>query len=802
MIEIALSKTFRYIHEPLRAGDETLPMLGNVDLVEELQSRITHSLGGTFLLTGFRGVGKSTVILQALDKLGTGKDGADVVVPVVLSVARSTDVDRLLFAIVRRLFESLSDGGHLSRLPVDLQRSLLLSYMRTSLAFKQTQSEALERVRGMESGPVKVWKLPVLKFTASTKRTRSLATEAQFLAYSETDVEHDVMRIVSLIHSRGLLTRRSSGRLRRLWPWPRRRPERLRLVVVLDEVDKLTDQESGLLAMDRILSGIKNVLTMPGIHFVLAAGPDLHDKAIMDAARGNSIYESVFSWQMYVSCNWDAVDRLLDAVVVDPAADPKGLALLRNYLCFKARGIPRRLLQEFNSFVSWQEQGPVAHIRDADLDRITFYAELEEMVSEHLNREVGGRLLNVPIDHDRRRLGAYYVIDWILESRGEPFSPSDLFRADGTSGLDPLLRVSRPGVSRLLEHLTNKDMLKKVRKAGPMATMLGNAEQSQQDVYVLSARVRCLLVEFAESSETERANLNLVGSAAEAGVPRDLGLVAGRYRLLEVIGRGSQGTVYLGRDDLLNREVAVKTLARFEPHDDLARNRMQREARIAGRLSHPNVVQTYDVVTLPDGGVAIVMERLTGTSLDSVVHDAGALPAVQVARIGVTLANVLQYLSEQHIARIDLKPSNVVMEPNRGPVIIDFGIAKEMNTTTFTDDQVMVGTPMYMSPEQMRSGPVDSRADIYSLGLVLIFCLTGQAPLAEETIAAVLHRQLNDDIDTSAVPVSNEFRAVLARATRKSPDDRYASAAEMAAELVKTPELNDPTTSDADDLPR
>jgi eukaryotic-like serine/threonine-protein kinase len=363
----------------------------------------------------------------------------------------------------------------------------------------------------------------------------------------------------------------------------------------------------------------------------------------------------------------------------------------------------------------------------------------------------------VPIDHDRRRLGAYYVIDWILESRGEPFSPGDLFRAEGRSGLDPLLRVSRPGVSRLLEHLTDKDLLKKVRKAGPTATLIGNAEQSQQDVYVLSARVRRLLVEFAESSEAERASLNLVGSAAEPGVPGDLGLVAGRYRLLEVIGRGGHGTVYLGRDDLLDREVAVKTLARFEPHDDLARNRLQREARIAGRLSHPNVVRTYDVVTLPDGGVAIVMERLTGASLASVVDDAGALPAAQVARIGVTLAKVLQYLSEQHIARIDLKPSNVVMEPKRGPVIIDFGFAKEMNTTiTFTDDQVMVGTPMYMSPEQMGSGLVDSRADIYSLGLVLIFCVTGQAPRAEETIAAVLHGQLNDDIDTSAVPVSDD----------------------------------------------
>src|SRR5262249_54158272 len=143
------------------------------------------------------------------------------------------------------------------------------------------------------------------KLSMSARRTQSLATEAAFLAYSETDVEYDLMRIVQLV-CREPIGPPPRSALRRLWPWPPRHQARLRLVIVLDEVDKLTAEDSGLEAVEALLSGIKNVLTMSGAHFLIVAGPDLHDRAVRDAARGNGVYESVFGWRLYVPCCWQA----------------------------------------------------------------------------------------------------------------------------------------------------------------------------------------------------------------------------------------------------------------------------------------------------------------------------------------------------------------------------------------------------------------------------------------------------------------------------------------------------------------
>jgi serine/threonine-protein kinase len=795
LLVVPLLDTFRYVHEPLQVGDDALPMLGNSYLVDELRSRILHSRGGAFLITGFRGVGKSTVVLRALDELSGHADPQELLVPVVLSVARSTDIDRLLFAVVRRVFESLNDRGLLARLPVSVQHSLLLAYMRTSLAFKQTQSEAVERGRSIESGSGTGWRVPLPKVSLSAKRTRSLATEAQFLAYSETDVEHDVMRIVSLLHRNGVLGATSSSWLRRLWPWSRAARARLRLVVVLDEADKLTHADSGLAVIERILSGIKNVLTMPGVHFLVVAGPDLHDHALKDAARGNSIYESVFGWRMYVPCSWDAVTQLLEAVTVDRNAEPAQLSQFRSYLRFKARGIPRRLLQEFNSFVSWDENGPAARIPDHDADRVAFYARLEDILSQHLARDDKSRILTVQLDEDRRRLGAYYVVDWVLRSEGEPFSAADLFRKGEDAELDPLLRVSQGMASRLLDHLAEHGILEYVRKANATATMIG----ASGPIYKLASDVRRALFGFAASNESERAALNI--SPLSTGVVSSTGAVplaaapvppvrvlANRYELRDVVGRGGMGTVYRGYDRLLRRAVAIKALGYFDLDEPSALARFRREAEIASQLDHSHIVRTYDVVHDDGGGVAIVMELITGPDLGRLVRQRGPLPPGDVAQLGQRLASALTYLESKGVIRIDLKPSNIIMHPARGPVMIDFGIARWERGAALTASGLIIGTPAFMAPEQAGGDTADRRSDIYALGLVLFFCLTGRVPGDSEHISVVLTRRLVEDLDVSTLPVSSELREVVAKATRRHPDDRYQSAADIAAALAETPE--------------
>jgi serine/threonine protein kinase len=527
-VSISLKRSFRYIHEPARAEDEVFASLGNDALMAQLEDRIQHSNGGTFLITGFRGVGKSTLVLRALDQIVARNSPSDLVLPVALSVARTTTTERLLFAIVRRIFEALSDSGVLERLPPQTRHALIVAYMRTSLAFKETQSEARERSAGVDLGigPGKVMKavadFAVPKVSMSAKRSHSLATEAAFLAYSETDVEYDLMRIVSLVARKPEQASGPSSLLRRLlqlWRSPDAGLPRLHLIIVLDEVDKLTADEAGLTTIEDLLSGVKNVLTMSGAHFLIVAGPDLHDRAIRDAARGNGVYESVFGWRLYVPCIWDASERLIaDIVTDDPGHDPAELRLLANYLRFKARGMPRRLLQEINSFVTWDGDYPRLQIGSRDMERVEFYARLEGILQAYATGNGRRRLFPVAIDEDRWRLGGYYIVDWVLQSEGEPFTAAEVLKEEGEAKFDPLLRISRRNVDRLLDHLAKQGILEIVREVDASATIYADITESSEKVFCLTEEIRHQLYGFAARNESERAarEISLVPARAAA----------------------------------------------------------------------------------------------------------------------------------------------------------------------------------------------------------------------------------------------------------------------------------------------
>jgi tRNA A-37 threonylcarbamoyl transferase component Bud32 len=797
-LELPLAPSFRYIHEPLRAAETALGLLGNADLVEELKQRVVHSYGGAFLVTGFRGVGKTTLILRALDDIIRCFPTTDFVLPVVLSAARPMSTEQLLFTIVRRAVESLTDHSVLDQIPPDVRQSLLLAYTRTSLALKEMRSEAAERGASVTVGPRPAGGPGVLVPQAglSARRTRSLATEASFLTYSETDVEHDLIRIVRLMGDAGAAGRLRS-RPRHRWPWQRPPLGPVHLLVVIDEVDKLTTTPAGLERIEELLTGVKNVLTTSGVHFLVVAGPDLHDHVVKDASRGNSVYESVFAWRLYVPCVWDAPERLLDQVLprctpsADSAARP-GLEKFASYLRYKARGIPRRLLQEFSGFVMWDGDRPLLRIAAHDSDRIAFYARLEEIISAHVGTKADDQLFPIRIDEDRWRLSGYYVVDWILRSEGQPFTVSDIMTAEERTELDPLLHLSRRPVDRLLGLLVEQEVIEIVRNPNANSTLIGDAPESQLISYKLADDVKRTLLGLARDYEDERAALDLApvpqptGQAGVDVAETPIRTIAGRYTLLEVIGQGGTSTVYRGRDEILQRTVAVKVLHPIVASDANTLARFEREMNVTARLNHPNVVRTFDIVR--DDAAAIVMELVEGRTLLTVLAHDGPLPPNEVARLGLALAGVLDYLEHMGLSRVDIKPSNIIMSPDRGPVIIDFGLVRGLIDTSVTQTGVLIGTPAYMSPEMARGEPADIRSDIFSLGLVIYTCLTGAPPWATENPIVVLTKIINTQLDVSGLPGSTQFRAVIARATERNVAQRFQHAADVRAALLATPE--------------
>jgi Protein kinase domain len=263
----------------------------------------------------------------------------------------------------------------------------------------------------------------------------------------------------------------------------------------------------------------------------------------------------------------------------------------------------------------------------------------------------------------------------------------------------------------------------------------------------------------------------------------------GRYRLLAELGRGAMGTVYRAVDPLIEREVAIKTLHPTLPEDLLqeVRKRFLREAKSAGRLSHPNIVTIYDVGE--QGDIAyIAMELLEGRSLQTMLRDPGRLPFHFIADLAAQVADGLDHAQRFAIVHRDVKPANVVVSPAGRAKLTDFGVAY-VPSSAMTQAGTAIGSPKYMSPEQVLSLPVDPRSDIFSLGVMLYEMLTRRTPFerpGETSLFSLMHRIARDPYQPATqldpeIPAA--FDRVLARALAKSPSERYSRAGEMADDL-------------------
>ena len=274
----------------------------------------------------------------------------------------------------------------------------------------------------------------------------------------------------------------------------------------------------------------------------------------------------------------------------------------------------------------------------------------------------------------------------------------------------------------------------------------------------------------------------------------------GRYQVEKELGKGAMSVVYLGRDPKIGRVVAIKTLALSQEFEgeklDDARERFFREAETAGRLQHQNIVTIFDVGE--ERGLAyIAMEFLQGKDLTCVTQPAHLLPVPTVLSIVSRVAEALAYAHRQDVVHRDIKPANIMYDQEHDTVkVTDFGIAR-ITGSSKTRTGLVLGTPSFMSPEQMAGKKVDGRADLYSLGVMLFQMLTGALPFNGESLAELMHQIAHfaaPDIRTIRKSLPASLAAVVARSLGKQPELRYQSGEQFAAELraAMSPSASEP----------
>jgi tRNA A-37 threonylcarbamoyl transferase component Bud32 len=251
----------------------------------------------------------------------------------------------------------------------------------------------------------------------------------------------------------------------------------------------------------------------------------------------------------------------------------------------------------------------------------------------------------------------------------------------------------------------------------------------------------------------------------------------GPYNLLEVIGGGGMATVYKAYQSSADRFVAVKVIRADLSRDTALRERFEREARMIARLEHPAILPIYDVGE-QDGVPFLVMRYVEGGSLSDRIS-AGRLSLRQAVEYVAQLGEALAYAHQQGIIHRDIKPANVLVTPRGHVLLSDFGIAKILaDESGLTSTGMLIGTPFYMAPEQIQGKPVDARADMYSLGIVLYECLIGRRPFEAETPWAVLDMQLRDALPPPRAlrpDIPESLERVILKATAKQPEHRFES---------------------------
>ncbi|MBI2567523.1 MAG: protein kinase [Candidatus Schekmanbacteria bacterium] len=263
----------------------------------------------------------------------------------------------------------------------------------------------------------------------------------------------------------------------------------------------------------------------------------------------------------------------------------------------------------------------------------------------------------------------------------------------------------------------------------------------------------------------------------------------GRYHIRRQLGSGAMGVVYEAEDPRIRRTVAIKAFrtgaaSQQGASEEEFRKRFQREAQTAGVLSHPGIVTIYDIGE-HEGAPYIAMEFVDGMPLSDYVKSHWPLPFAAISRIVTEVASALDYAHQQGIVHRDIKPANIMLTSTGAAKITDFGIAR-FDNSELTQTGVVLGTPAYMSPEQIKGKPLDGRSDIFSLGVVTYWMLTGKRPFAGENVMSLVYRIVSEparpiqDVDPQ---FSGPLNDVMAKILAKSPDSRYQRGGEFARDL-------------------
>ena len=752
-----------------------------------------------YLITGYSGVGKTSFVSRVIADWRNlcSERGIDRLLIFNLQLAQSEKPEDVVKKLIGKVYFGSQDGQFSpdKQLADRLQLSFIQAHSKT---LKETQNETTAQEKAAEAslGPPKLTSIlgGGLQFghKRSRESSRSLEVEREYnLSAAIGDFE-------AVLH---LLAKPEPSRTKSFWSfWPFTRKEtsvkHARVLFVFDQIDDL----AGIQALAPLFS-------LPNSSFIVLGGIKLKEQIATAKDEGRQVLDSFH--EEYLECQWNQAERILSLLIPADEIDSRRFGELRDYLNFSAQGLPRRLFAAIDRHARMSDDKFHLLLTDSDLLRVRLGSRLHRVIWKNRKRILGDYIDSVQYYlRDKALRGTYHLADRIF--RVATFTMQDADTV-ATQMSDAIVHNERQRVLRnLLEvcveeglivvngnkYTLAEDILRLVRKIPDwLKDGFVDAQSFLKDLTAFgdpgSESTGVIHVRPRPSPEVKPDITRVVPrkKRIEPGTP-SLGEIADRYVLLEKLGEGGMGAVYLAEDTRLGRRVAVKVLHSHVGNSPEAKQRFAREGRAVASLQHPNIVSIFDIQELPTGQMALVTEYVEGESLETLLK--GKLSIPETLAISIEIATALQAAHEQGVVHRDIKPSNILLS-SRGQVkLLDFGIAKlrddhDEEAITRTGD--LVGTPAYMSPEQLMGDSIDARADLYSLGVVMYRMLTGRNRFENliGTMALVLKVVKEDPEPPSLLnpSIPRELDSIVLKCLARKREDRFGSAEDLIAALTE-----------------
>lgn len=751
--KIRMNDNYRFFNSNYNFNDNIVPFFKHSNIVENLKSRIKYSKGGAFLITGLRGVGKTTLVKRAISELQSKEM---VYLSVYINLSKEFEYRDILFEIVRRLYETIKDSKLMYEINDNIWNQIVLAYSRTSMAISKRNMIGADTEFSIENQ--QLLKRILLKSRVSFQA----AEEASFLAYSQNDIEHDLIRIIELLHDY--------------------KAKKIKVIIIFDELDKITPSKSGNNFFEKILSGLKSIICSVDAISIFIGGVDLYQKWNDDTAKIDSLYDSIFSWHQYVPCIWDAMESLFDLLTekefVYQVLEEEFQFICRNkysniikpsfksfltYLNFKSKGIPRKIYSEFNKFVIWKDEIPYFEISDIDIYEINAYYNIWKKISVIFEET----LYKTVIEMDLTYMTCFNMIEYFFAYANDEFTIKDVEKKLLYNSIGSVINIKHI-IKNLMNKFIEQHLIQETFSGKFIVTDL--TIKKEENVVV---KDKAILHDNIDDKQSNNRN-DSVYQDPNASFRRKLA----RYESHKI---DSFWESFIAKE--LLEDTFEMTIFYVINNTNVPYIATLYKDKGSQKLQNKNCIYQQSSYKLISKYLFDTVDIVIGTSIKTSlqeISDGYLLSHIIESKIKIEyifqiIEQVLLFIIELRdngYFNANIKANNIIVDKNLNIKFLDV-----KNLTKKASKDIPINTIGYSAPE-MYTDNYNHLCDIYSVG-VLLWEMVNHKCISKLTFK----RHIDFDFLERPKDCSRKLWKIILKATKFAPNERYKSAEEFLQDI-------------------